>query len=70
VLVDNLVKLHNFCIREKDEALELTALHLDTVMSNEEKYTTLEASTSSDRSEEVALPTELIGAGDHFQDIS
>ena len=66
MLVTCLAKLHNFCIGENNEALESRALDVHTKVSNTEGYVTLEAHHCSKKSEEVALPAQLIGGRDHF----
>jgi hypothetical protein len=44
-------------------------LDAHTIMSNVEMYIALETHSGSDRSEKVALSTQLTGCDDHFPNI-
>ena len=75
-LVVALAKLHNFCINQKDTNIApMTAADELRLMTNEIGSIVLENSTAVgddgnvDGANEYMIPRQLIGAGDHFEDV-
>ena len=67
-----LAKIHNFCIDQTDtNVLPMTAMDKLTLMTNQFGSVTLDVSTRGEENngEEVLVPGELIGGGDHFEDV-
>jgi hypothetical protein len=71
-LVHALAWMHNFCINqqlENEEVPETTATDMYTLMTNVNGYVPLEVAQMQDGNNNVVLPTQLLGSGDHFDDV-
>jgi len=64
-LVNALAKLHNFCIDCREDVTATAPGDHHALVTNPHGYITLDIQENSD----VAVPTQLIGGGHHFDDI-
>ena len=73
-----LAKLHNFCIDQKDnnipsmtdaDELRMVSNGTGSVSLVHEEINAVHDGTSGDGTAETRIPRELIGAGDHFDDV-